>query len=71
MLFGELLFYKNDEIVKTVNDEEFSEFNPEQLKVYVTEIANKIGATKVVSSCIFHGGAKGIRDTVLFSLEDG
>jgi len=33
MLCGELLFYKDDEIVKTINDEEFSEFNPEALKL--------------------------------------
>ena len=66
MLAGELLFYKNDKIIKTLNDEEFSEFNPEQLIDFAKTTANKIGATKVVSSCIYHGGASGSIDTVLY-----
>jgi len=70
MLFGELKFYKNDEIVKIVGDEEFSEFNPEQLKDYVKAIVDEIGAEKCISSCIYHGGAKGTIDRVLFPAED-
>lgn len=70
MLYGELKFYKNDEIVETVGDEDFSEFNPEQLKSYVAGIVAEIGAEKCISSCIYHGGARGTVDTVLFPLND-
>ena len=70
MLYGELKFYKNDEVVKIVGDEEFSEFNPKQLKDYVKAIVAEVGAEKCISSCIYHGGAKGTIDTVLFSLND-
>jgi len=70
MLFGELKFYKNNEIVKTVPDEDFSEFNTEQLNDFVAEVVAEIGATKAISSCIYHGEADGTVDTVLFSLND-
>jgi len=70
MLFGELKFYKNNEIVKTVGDEEFSEFNTEQLKDYVISVVAETGADKAISSCIYHGGAKGTIDRVLFPAED-
>ena len=70
MLYGELLFYKDNEIVKTVGDEEFSEFNHEQLQSYVSEIANEIGSTKVISDCVYHDGAGGSIKTVLFPIED-
>jgi len=67
MLAGELLFYKNDKIIKTLNDEEFSELNPEQLLAFAKTTANKMGATKVVSSCVYHGGANESIDTILYS----
>lgn len=70
MLYGELLFYKDNAIVKTIPDEEFSEFNTEHLKDYVAAIVDEIGAHKCVSSCIYHGGAQGTIDTVLFPVED-
>jgi len=70
MLCGELLFYKDDEIVKTISDEEFSEFNAEALKLYVAAIANELGATKVVSECVYHSGADATVKTVLFVAED-
>jgi len=70
MLVGELLFYKDDKVIKNLGDEEFSEFNPEQLSDFVRNIANEIGATKVVSDCVFHGGANGSIKTVLFIAEN-
>jgi len=70
MLYGELLFYKHNEVVKTVPDEDFSEFNHEQLHNYVAEIVAETGATKAISSCVYHGGAQGTVDTVLFPVED-
>jgi len=70
MLYGELKFYKKDVVIKIVDDEEFSEFNHEQLKNYVSSVVAEIGADKAISSCIYHGGAKGTIDTVLFSLND-
>ena len=69
MLYGELKFYKNDAVIKTVDDEEFSEFNTEQLKNYISEIVAEIGADKCVSECIYHGGAKGTIKNVLFPVE--
>lgn len=69
MLAGELLFYKNDTIIKTLDDEEFSELNPEQLLAFAKTTANEIGATKVVSSCVYHGGANGSIDTVLYQAD--
>ena len=70
MLFGELKFYKNHKVIKLVGDEEFSEYNPEQLSEFVKTIAVEIGADKVISSCVYHGGAKGTIDTILFPLEN-
>jgi len=69
MLYGELKFYKDDAVIKSVDDEEFSEFNHEQLKSYVAGIVAEIGAEKCISSCVYHGGAKGTIDTVLFPAE--
>ena len=69
MLYGELKFYKNDEVVKIVGDEDFSEFNSTQLNNYVAGIVAEIGAEKCISSCIYHGGASGTIDTVLFPIE--
>jgi len=69
MLYGELKFYQDGEIVKTVGDEDFSEFNTEQLNDFVKSIVAETGADKCVSSCIYHGGAMGTIDTVLFPLE--
>jgi len=45
-------------IVKTVGDEDFSEFNPKELQIYVAEIVAATGATKAISSCVYHGGAQ-------------
>ena len=70
MLYGELKFFHGDTVVKTVPDEEFSEFNPKKLHDIVQSIVTEIGADKCVSSCIFHGGASGTIDTILFPLED-
>lgn len=70
MLYGELKFFHGDTVIKTVGDEQFSEFNPEQLKVYVTEIVAEIGADKAILSCVYHGGANGAIDTVLFPVEE-
>jgi len=69
MLYGELKFYKGDAVIKSVDDEEFSAFNTEQLNKYVSSIVAEIGATKAISSCIYHGGAKGTIDTVLFPVK--
>ena len=69
MLAGELLFYKNDQIIKSINDEEFSEFNPDQLIDFAKTTANEIGATKVVSSCVYHSGANGYIDTILYQAD--
>jgi len=69
MLIGELLFYKDNEAIKTMGDEEFSELNAEQLIEFSKTIANEIGATKVVSECVYHGGADGSIKTVLFLAE--
>ena len=70
MLAGELLFYKEGQVIKTIDDWEFSGFNPGQLLNFSKNIANKIGATKVVSSCIYHGGADGSINTVLYENEN-
>jgi len=70
MLYGELKFFQGDTVVKTVDDEEFSEFNAQQLDEYVQFIVAEIGADKAISSCIYHGGAQGTIDTVLFPVED-
>jgi len=69
MLAGELLFYKEGKVIKTIDDWEFSDFNPEQLLSFSKNIANEIGATKVVSSCIYHGGANGSINTVIYLKE--
>ena len=66
MLAGELLFYKGDQIIKTLDDGDFSELNSEQLIEFAKTTANKIGATKVISSCVYHGGANGSINTVLY-----
>jgi len=66
MLAGELLFYKDDKVIKTIDDWEFSDFNSEQLLEFSKITANKIGATKVISSCIYHGGADGSINTLLY-----
>jgi len=70
MLYGELKFYKNSEIIKTVPDEDFSEFNPKELQIYVAELVAATGATKAISSCVYHGGTQGTIDTVLFPVND-
>ena len=70
MLYGELKFFHGDTVVKTVGDEQFSEFNPKELQDYVAEIVAETGADKCVSSCVRHGGAQGTIDTVLFPVED-
>ena len=70
MLVGELIFYKGDEVIKNLGDEEFSELNAEQLSDFVRAIANEIGATKVVSDCVYHGGANGSIKTTLFVAEN-
>jgi len=70
MLYGELIFYKNDTVIHTVDEEVFSEFNSEQLAKFVEGIVSETGATKAVSKCIYHGGAKGTTNTILFSVED-
>jgi len=69
MLYGELKFYKDDTLIKIVDDGKFSELNTEQLKNYVSEIVAETDADKCVSECIYHGGAKGTIDTVLFPAE--
>jgi len=66
MLYGELNFYNGDTVVKTVDEEEFSEFNAQQLDEYVKAVVKEVRADKCVSSCIYHGGASGTIDTVLF-----
>jgi len=70
MLVGELLFYKNNEVIKNLGDEAFSELNTEQLSDFVRDIANEIGATKVVSDCVYHGGANGTIKRTLFEAEN-
>ena len=70
MLYGELIFYKNDSVIKTVNEDAFSEFNTEQLTGFVDGIVAETGATKAISRCIYHGGANGTINTTLFSVED-
>jgi len=70
MLYGELKFYKNGEVVKIVGDEGFSEFNTEQLNDFVKSIVAETGTDKCVSSCVYHGGAKGTIDTVLFPVKE-
>ena len=70
MLCGELLFYKKGVIVKSVDEEEFSEFNAQQLDEYVKSVVKEIRADKCVSSCIYHGGASSTINTVLFPAAD-
>jgi len=70
MLAGELLFYKDDKVIKTIDDWEFSDLNSEQLLEFSQTTANKIGATKVISSCIYHGGADGSINTLLYHKEN-
>ncbi len=70
MLYGELLFYRDNEVVKTIYDEEFSEFNPEKLHDFVQSIVDETGSTKVISDCVYHDGSGGSIKTVLFPIED-
>jgi len=70
MLYGELIFYKNDTVIKTIDEEIFSEFNSEQLAKFVEGIVSETGATKAISQCIYHGGADGTINTTLFPVED-
>jgi len=69
MLAGELRFYKNGKIIKTVDSEEYEGLSTAELKTYVEELANVLGADKVVENCIYHNHHSGINTTV-FSLED-
>jgi len=66
MLAGELLFYKDDKVIKSIDDWEFSDFNSAQLLEFSKTTAKEIGATKVISSCIYHGGAGGSINTVIY-----
>jgi len=70
MLYGELIFYKNDTVIKTIDEEVFSEFNTEKLAKFVNGIVAEIGATKAISQCIYHGGADGTINTILFPVDD-
>jgi len=66
MLYGELIFYKNNNVIKIVDEEEFSEFNTKQLTDFVKIVVAETGATKAISKCIYHGGANGTINTTLF-----
>ena len=70
MLYGELKIYRDGEVVKIVGDEDFSEFNAKQLNDFVHAIVAETGADKAISSCVYHGGAQGTINTVLFPMED-
>jgi len=70
MLAGELLFYKDDKVIKSIDDWEFSDFNSEQLLEFSKKMATEISATKVISSCIYHGGANGSINTVIYQREN-
>jgi len=69
MLAGELRFYKNGKIIKRIDSEEYEDLSATDLKTYVEELANVLGADEVVENCIYHNHHSGINTTV-FSLED-
>jgi len=70
MLYGELIFYKNDTVIKTIDEEIFSELNTEQLAKFVNGIVAETGATKAISQCIYNGGADGTINTTIFPVEE-
>ena len=69
MLAGELRFYKNGKIVKTVDSEEYEIFSAAELKGFVEKLANEFEADKVVENCIYHNQHSGI-NTTIFSTEN-
>jgi len=69
MLAGELKFYADDQIIKSIDSEEYEKFSVAELKCFVQKLACEIGATKVIENCIYHNHHAGI-NTTIYPFED-
>jgi hypothetical protein len=69
MLAAELIFYKHEKIIRRIDDEDYDHFNDEELKIFVANLVNETGATRVVENRIYHHQHSGIL-TTLFPLKE-
>jgi len=68
MLAGELRFYKNGKIIKTIDSEEYDKLNAEALKAFVDNLVGDLAADKVIENCIYHNSHSGV-NTAIFLAE--